>query len=86
MSRYLCGENGRGEAERNKTTVMEYSLGKAGIRKPGWTETGGSGREQQTRAEKGITWRGDVKQKREGNRGDGKGVCPIQSFLSITVN
>lgn len=44
MSWHLCGENRREEAERNKTTVMEYSLGKAGIRKPGWIETGGSGR------------------------------------------
>lgn len=43
MSQHLCGEN-RGEgAERNKTTLMEYSLGKVGIRKPGWIEIGGGG-------------------------------------------
>lgn len=44
---------------------------------------GGSGRQE---LKKGSLGDRDVKQKREGNRGDGKGVCPIQSFLSITVN
>lgn len=86
MSRHLCGEDGREEAERNKTTVMEYSLVKVGIRKPGWIETGGSGRSGRQELKKGSLGDRDVKPKREGNRREGRGVCPIQSFLSITVN
>lgn len=44
---------------------------------------GGSGRQE---LKKGSLGDRDAKQKREGSRGDGGGVCPIQSFLSITVN